>query len=134
MDYKSCLVFVLFASYVHINGLPIVTDNDNNTLTSMNEVRVDVKNKDVLRQLLNQETLIRISLVRDVFEMRQTLTSLRESQNECALLISDLQTELASLKEETKKLKEDIRMNLTNTRLTIEDLSKKVGFTVGMPS
>ncbi|XP_062590174.1 uncharacterized protein LOC134251776 [Saccostrea cucullata] len=134
MDYKSCLFFVLSASYVHINGFSIVTDNDNNTLTSMHEVRVDVKNTDVLRQLLNQETLIRISLVRDVFDMRQTVTSLRESQKECALLISDLQTELTSLKEETKKLKEDIKMNLTNARLTIEDISKKVGFTVGMPS
>ncbi|XP_061187002.1 complement C1q-like protein 4 [Saccostrea echinata] len=137
MDFKPLLVFVLSVSFIHIKGLSIVTGNDNYTLTSMKEIRVDAKSTDVFRQLLNQETLIRMSLVRsvdtlikDVIDMKQIISSLQESQRDNSFL----QTEVASLKNENEKLKEDIERNLTDTRITMEGLTKQVGFTAGIPS
>ncbi|XP_062586312.1 uncharacterized protein LOC134247933 [Saccostrea cucullata] len=115
MDYKTWSAFVLFILFVYVKGLSVVTGNDNNTLTSIEELRADAKNTDVFRQLLNQETLIRISLVKnvhtlmkDMVDMKQVITSLQESQKDSSSLISNLRTEVASLKEQNKKLNNDI--------------------------
>ncbi|XP_062590172.1 uncharacterized protein LOC134251774 [Saccostrea cucullata] len=131
MDCRTLSAFVLFMSLVYVKGLSVVTGNDNQTLTSMEELRVDAKNTDVFRQLLNQETLIRISLVKnvhalmkDMVDMKQVIISLQESQKESSSLISDLRTEVASLKEQNKKLNNDIISLKENAGIVQENLTE----------
>ncbi|XP_061187003.1 uncharacterized protein LOC133195155, partial [Saccostrea echinata] len=127
----TLLAFGLSISFAFVKGLSVVTDNDNHTLTSLEEIKVDAKNTDVFRQLLNQETLIRISLVKnvhtlmkDMVDMKQFLTFLQESQKESSSLISNLRTEVASLKEQNKKLNNDIISLKENAEIVKENLTE----------
>lgn len=77
---------------------------------------LDTKHVDVFRQLLNQETLIRMTLVKNVHALMKDMVSLQQS------LVSS-ESEMSSLKETTTReiaeLKKEVRslLKLENTRL-----------------
>lgn len=118
MKQLVCLSFVaicLFGS----NGLSVVTDNSMHNSTDIDFSTLDTKSVDVFRQLLNQETLIRMTLVKNVHVLMKDMVSLQQSlvsaESEISSLkdttgreITELKKELQSLKFQNNKLNGEI--------------------------
>ena len=134
------------------NSLSLLTDGVPQNITSVDK-SVDSKT-DVFRQLLNQETLIRMTMdkkvqgiLKDIIEMKGDLATnaqqLREAEKEIISLrneVSSLKTENQALQAETQKFKQvisqfennfrDIDENITHVRRNQEkheiNLNKKI--------
>ncbi|XP_048769665.2 uncharacterized protein LOC125675876, partial [Ostrea edulis] len=83
----------------------------NNNLTELDVSGLDSENLDVFRQLLNQETLIRMALVKnvhalmkDMVDLKQTMKTLEDTQQKTDLEVTNLQQEVDLLKRENQKL------------------------------
>ncbi|XP_052710151.1 uncharacterized protein LOC128184633 [Crassostrea angulata] len=97
------LVFA-FLNVVQTSSLSVVTDDETENLTSPNLDTLDSNNVDVFRQLLNQETLIRMTLVKNVHALMKDMLTLQEKLTVAENKISKIQTstdhEITVLKKE----------------------------------
>eukprot|EP00105_Crassostrea_gigas_P008401 XP_011422961.1 PREDICTED: uncharacterized protein LOC105325203 [Crassostrea gigas] len=80
-----------------------LTDGETQNGTLRDE-SVDTKT-DVFRQLLNQETLIRISLVKNVHSLMKDMVEMKESMSTSNKRLNDAEKEISSLKNEVQLLK-----------------------------
>lgn len=55
---------------------------------------------DVFRQLLNQETLVRMTLVKNVHSLRKDMVEMKESKSNSKKRLNDAEKEISSLKNE----------------------------------
>lgn len=96
---------------IQTSGFSSLTDAETQNVTLRNEA-IATKT-DVFRQLLNQETLIRMSLVKDVqslvkdmVEIKEVMTTSKKQLNDGEKEILSLKNEVQLLKTENQKLKE----------------------------
>nr|XP_019926227.2 uncharacterized protein LOC105336352 [Crassostrea gigas] len=83
--------------------LSILTDGETQNGTLRDE-SVDTET-DVFRQLLNQETLIRMSLVKNVHSLMKDMIEMKESMSASNKRLHDAEKEISSLKNEVQLLK-----------------------------
>ncbi|XP_062603945.1 probable protein phosphatase DDB_G0282105 [Saccostrea cucullata] len=104
-------------------GFSVLTDNSNSSLLDMGEL--ESKNVDVFRQLLNQETIIRMALVKnvhalmkDMIELKQKMETLESAQQKTDIEIDKInRVKMATLQQEVNKLKrENQKLELENKR------------------
>eukprot|EP00105_Crassostrea_gigas_P020194 XP_011438924.1 PREDICTED: multimerin-2-like [Crassostrea gigas] len=102
MSVHILLVFG-FLCVIPSSCLSILTDGEiqNGTLS---DDSVDSKT-DVFRQLLNQETLIRMSLVKNVHSLMKDMVEMKESMSTSNKRLNDAEKEISSLKNEVQLLK-----------------------------
>ncbi|XP_062615411.1 myosin-2 heavy chain, non muscle-like [Saccostrea cucullata] len=115
---KQALLFtLLFAFLIQINGLSIFTDSSGNSSSLLDINDPESKNTDVFRQLLNQETIIRMSLVKNVHALMKDMLDLKKSMATMETSQQKTDVEVATLKQEVDKLKrENQRLELENRR------------------
>ena len=101
------LVGLVFIAGVKSAAVSILTDEVSQNSTNPNLYEISSKNVDVFRQLLNQETIIRMNLVKNVH-----------------ILMKDMLT----LKEKLADSEEKISGITTSTVQEISDLNKQVEF------
>ncbi|XP_062615409.1 multimerin-2-like [Saccostrea cucullata] len=113
---KQALLFtLLFAFLIQINGLSIFTDSSGNSSSLLDINDPESKNTDVFRQLLNQETIIRMSLVKNVHALMKDMLDLKKSMETLETSQQKTDVEVATLKQEVEKLKtENQRLELEN--------------------
>ena len=63
---------------VHSATVSILTDEISQNKTNPNINEISAKNVDVFRQLMNQETIIRINLVKNVHALMKDMLTLQE--------------------------------------------------------
>ncbi|XP_061176735.1 multimerin-2-like isoform X1 [Saccostrea echinata] len=103
---KQALVFTLiFCFLIQTNGLSIFTDSSDNSSTLLDISDTDSKTVDVFRQLLNQETIIRMSLVKNVHALMKDMLDLKKSMETLETSQQKTDVEVAALKQEVDKLK-----------------------------
>ncbi|XP_062567279.1 uncharacterized protein LOC134229549 [Saccostrea cucullata] len=96
---------------LHVKSLSVLTDSVQN-VTQLDTTDIDSKNLDVVRQLLNQETIIRIalmknvhSLMKDMVDLKQSMEKLETSQQRTEIKLTTLQQEVNELKRENENLR-----------------------------
>jgi hypothetical protein len=109
------LVFLLLCA-MHIQGHSIITGESGPNVTQLTTNNLDLKSVDLFRQLLNQETLIRMGLEKNLQEMKTEMMGMKQSM-ETANQKTNL--EMADLQQEVEKLK------LENQRLKLENITTK---------
>ena len=67
---------------VHSATVSILTDEISQNKTNPNINEISAKNVDVFRQLMNQETIIRINLVKNVHALMKDMLTLQEKMVE----------------------------------------------------
>nr|XP_011438924.2 uncharacterized protein LOC109617055 [Crassostrea gigas] len=102
MSVHILLVFG-FLCVIPSTCLSILTDGETQNGTLRDE-SVDTKT-DVFRQLLNQETLIRMSLVKNVHSLMKDMVEMKESMSTSNKRLHDAEKEISSLKNEVQLLK-----------------------------
>ena len=103
------LVRLLFIAGVQSVTVSKLTDEDSRNSTYHNLNEISANNVDVFRQLLNQETLIRINLVKNVHALMKDMLTLQEKLTETEGKISRMKTttddEISELKKQVEFLK-----------------------------
>lgn len=121
------LVFA-FLNVVQTSSLSVVTDDETENLTSPNLDTLDFNNVDVFRQLLNQETLIRMTLVKNVHALMKDMLTLQEKLTVAENMISTIQTstdhEISELKKEVDILRTDNSFLKNHSAFCKNDLEK----------
>ena len=143
------LVGLLLISGVQSVTVSKLTDevSQNSTYHNLNEISAN--NVDVFRQLLNQETLIRINLVKNVHALIKDLLALQEKFAETEVKISRIKTttdhEISDLKKQVEFFKVEnaafknkpaveekeiitLKENLENVSNTLADVKVEVRF------
>ncbi|XP_062576215.1 uncharacterized protein LOC134238107, partial [Saccostrea cucullata] len=77
MKHSLGLAFLLL-NFACAYNLSILTDDSGRNITDLDMKNIDTKNADVVRQLLNQETLIRMALVKNVHILMKDMVDLKE--------------------------------------------------------
>lgn len=77
---------------VQTSSLSVVTDDESKNITSLKLDTLDSGNVDVFRQLLNQETIIRITLEKNVHALMKDMLTLQEKLSVAEIKISTIQT------------------------------------------
>ncbi|XP_062590538.1 multimerin-2-like [Saccostrea cucullata] len=114
---QALLFTLLFAFVIQINGLSIFTDSSDNSSSLLDISDPDSKNTDVFRQLLNQETIIRMSLVKNYHALMKDMIDLKKSMETLETSQQKTDVEVTALKQEADKLKrENQRLELENRR------------------
>ena len=75
---EMLLVGLVFIAVVQSAAVSILTDEVSQNSTYPNENEISAKNVDVFRQLLNQETIIRMNLVKNVHILMKDMLTLKE--------------------------------------------------------
>jgi chromosome segregation ATPase len=106
-----------------------LTDDDLQNGTRLAGVDFSGRNTDVFRQLLNQETLIRIALVKnvhglmkDVVDLKQSLGTTTKKLGEAEKKITHLEQDVISLKTENRNLKEEV----SKLQHDLEDIGRNI--------
>lgn len=86
------LVVLMLIAIVQSSTISMLTDDETKNLTSLNLDTLDSKNVDVFRQLLNQETIIRITLVKNVHALMKDMLTLQEKLTAVENRISKIHT------------------------------------------
>ncbi|XP_062619637.1 uncharacterized protein LOC134281185 [Saccostrea cucullata] len=104
-----------------------LTDSDSNNTTDSG----GIKNSDVFRQLLNQETLIRMSigknahgLMKDMVTLKQTLLSSESEISTLKRTMTELKKELEKLKKENERISRENMVYKENISDIYEDISR----------
>ncbi len=105
------LCMLLLISRVKTSTISMLTDDETTNLTSLNLDSLDSRNVDVFRQLLNQETLIRMTLVKNVHALMKDMLTLQEKLTVAENKISKIQT---STDHEISVLRKEIDILQTN--------------------
>ena len=129
--------------------ISLLTDEDPHNSTSPDINEISGKNVDVFRQLLNQETIIRINLVKNVHALMKDMLTLQEKLAETEGKISRITTttdhEILELKKQVEFLKVEnaalknktavdekeimiLKENLENVSNTLTDLKVEVRY------
>ena len=143
------LVGLVFIAGVRSAAVSILTDEVSQISTYPNLNEISAKNVDVFRQLLNQETIIRMNLVKNVHILMKDMLTLKEQLSEAeekisgittstVQEISDLNKQVEILKLENAVLKNKtavdekeitvLKENLENVSNTLIDLKVEVRF------
>lgn len=121
------LVFVCIY-VVQTSSLSVVTDDESKNITSLKLDTLDSGNVDVFRQLLNQETIIRITLVKNVHTLMKDMLTLQEKLYVAENKISTIQTstdhEIRELKKEVDILKAENSFLKNHSIFCKNDLEK----------
>ena len=106
---ETVLVGLVFIAVVRSAAVSILTDevSQNSTYPNLNEI--SAKNVDFFRQLLNQETIIRMNLVNNVHILMKDMLTLKEKLADSEDKISGITTatvqEISDLKKQVELLK-----------------------------
>nr|XP_022292213.1 uncharacterized protein LOC111103319 [Crassostrea virginica] len=113
----------------------LLTDAENKTSTTL-EGKHAWNDVDFLRQMINQETVIRLSLVKNVQALVNDVNLMKKSITTSEMTISALQqtietlsTRVDSLEQENKRLKEssvDFQERIHNLETTLEKVNESV--------
>ncbi|XP_052710722.1 multimerin-2-like [Crassostrea angulata] len=121
------LVFA-FLNLVQTSTLSVVTDDETENLTSPNLDTLDSNNVDVFRQLLNQETIIRMTLVKNVHALMKDMLTLQGKLTVAENMISTIQTstdhEISELKKEVDILQTENSFLKNHSAFCKNDLEK----------
>jgi predicted RNase H-like nuclease (RuvC/YqgF family) len=113
-----------------IQSHSIITNDSGSNATQLATDNLSVKNADLFRQLLNQETIIRMGLERTLQELKKEMVTMKQSvetANQKASSVAGLQRELDQLKHENQRLQaENIAMNKS-----IETVREKTNLEIG---
>nr|XP_022292084.1 uncharacterized protein LOC111103251 [Crassostrea virginica] len=110
------LISQVFHGLVLIVGInsasvSLLTDEHSSNRTNSNVSEINVKNVDVFRQLLNQETLIRMTMVKNVHSLMKDMLTLQENMAKADSKITGIQTstdqEILELKKQVEWLKKE---------------------------
>ena len=110
------LILRVFHGLVLIVGInsasvSFLTDEHSSNRTNSNVTEINVKNVDVFRQLLNQETLIRMTMVKNVHSLMKDMLTLQENLAKTDNKITGIQTstdqEILELKKQEEWLKRE---------------------------
>lgn len=93
---------LMLVGIVQTSTNSMLTDDETKNLTSLNLDSLDSRNVDIVRQLLNQETLIRMTLVKNVHALMKDMLTLQEKLTAVENRISKIDT---STDHEISKLK-----------------------------
>ncbi|XP_061181413.1 uncharacterized protein LOC133189975 isoform X1 [Saccostrea echinata] len=118
MKRLSCLSFVVLSLFGS-HAFSILTDGNIRNSTDLDFGALDTKHVDVFRQLLNQETLIRMTLVKNVHALMKDMVTLQQS-----LLSSE--SEISSLKDTTTREITELKKEVRSLKLENNRLSSKV--------
>ncbi|XP_062571326.1 uncharacterized protein LOC134233381 isoform X1 [Saccostrea cucullata] len=118
MKRLSCFSFVVISLFGS-HAFSILTDGNTKNSTELDFGSLDTKHVDVFRQLLNQETLIRMTLVKNVHALMKDMVSLQQS------LVSS-ESEMSSLKETTTREIAELKKEVRSLKLENNRLSNKV--------
>nr|XP_022293099.1 uncharacterized protein LOC111103845 [Crassostrea virginica] len=103
------LVGLVFIAGVQSAAVSILTDEVSQNSTHPNLNEISSKNVDVFRQLLNQETIIRMNLVKNVHILMNDMLTLKEKLADSEDKISGITTatvqEISDLKKQVELLK-----------------------------
>ena len=127
------LVGLVFIAGVKSDAVSILTDEVSQNSTHPNLYEISAKNVDVFRQLLNQETIIRMNLVKNVHTLMKDMLTLKEkladSEDKISGIttatvqeISDLKKQIELLKVENAALKNKTNADKTEIMLLKEKL------------
>nr|XP_022293091.1 uncharacterized protein LOC111103840 isoform X3 [Crassostrea virginica] len=130
---ETVLVVLVFIAVVRSAAVSILTDEVSQNSTYPNENEISAKNVDVFRQLLNQETIIRMNLVKNVHILMKDMLTLKEkladSEEKISGIttatvqeISDLKKQIELLKVENAALKNETNADKTEIMLLKEKL------------
>ena len=143
------LVRLLFIAGIQSVTVSKLTDEDSRNSTYHNLNEISANNVDVFRQLLNQETLIRINLVKNVHALMKDMLTLQEKFAETEVKISRMKTttddEISELKKQIEFLKVEnaalknkttvdekeimtLKENLENASNTLTDVKVEVRY------
>lgn len=142
------LVFI-FITVIQTEAFSALTDHDSHNRTSTNKSELDYRTVDVFRQLLNQETIIRMTLVQNVHVLMKDMLIMQEKLAKAENKISDIKTstnnEIIELQKEVDFLKtengllknysvsflndlQELDKNLNNISNTINDVKTEVRY------
>lgn len=142
------LVFI-FVTVIQIDAFSALTDHDSHNRPSRNKSELDYRTMDVFRQLLNQETIIRMTLVQNVHVLMKDMLIMQEKLAKAENKISDIKTstnnEIIELQKEVNFLKtengllknfsvsflndlQELDKNLNNVSNTINDVKTEVRY------
>lgn len=142
------LVFI-FVTVIQIDAFSALTDHDSHNRTSRNKSELDYRAMDVFRQLLNQDTIIRMTLVQNVHVLMKDMLIMQEKLAKAENKISDIKTstnnEIIELQKEVNFLKtengllknysvsflndlQELDKNLNNVSNTINDVKTEVRY------
>lgn len=112
---NSYICFALVVGFSSIFGFSMLTDSDSQNATYSEEAVSISKNTNVFQQLLNQETIIRMSMVKNIHVLMKDMLILKQS------LIS-AEGDISTLKQTTTELKKDLhKLEQENERLSKEN-------------
>nr|XP_022291263.1 uncharacterized protein LOC111102706 [Crassostrea virginica] len=104
-----CLYGLVFVAGIHSAAVSLLTDEIPHNSTSVNMNEISAKNVDVFRQLLNQETLIRMTMVKNVHSLMKDMVTLQqnlaEAENKISSIHSSTDREISELNKEVERLK-----------------------------
>lgn len=104
------LVFI-FITVIQTDAFSALTGHDSQNRSSTNKSEMVYKTVDVFRQLLNQETIIRMTLVQNVHVLMKDMLIMQEKLAKAENKISDIKTstnhEIKELQKEVDFLKTD---------------------------
>jgi septal ring factor EnvC (AmiA/AmiB activator) len=108
---------LLLLCAVQIQGLSKLTDDSGQNVTQLHTNNRDERNVDVFRQLLNQETIIRIGLVKNVHTLMKDMITMKQKIETLESASQKTNSDMADLQQEVKKLKqENQRLDLQNRK------------------
>ncbi|XP_062613853.1 uncharacterized protein LOC134275602 [Saccostrea cucullata] len=116
-----CFQLISFAC-IHINGLSILPDksHDGKDITTASTKRVDV-----LQQLLNQETIIRMSLEKSVRELMREVADLKNNLKAFESITENLQNDMKGIIIENQRLKnKNVGQLLKNVTQAEDNIAK----------
>ncbi|XP_061190557.1 fibrinogen-like protein A [Saccostrea echinata] len=115
------ILLLLFISIQQVRTGSFLTGTYDPNSTALINERSNIKEIDVLRQIINQETLIRLAVVKDVKAIVDDVSSVKRSIASTETMIFSLQKALNTLKSQVDSL---IRDN--TLAQTVESLKRKV--------
>ncbi|XP_061176739.1 multimerin-2-like isoform X3 [Saccostrea echinata] len=122
---------LMFTFLIGSFGFSVLTDNSDNSTNLLDTSDLDAKNMDVFRQLLNQETIIRMSLVKnvhalmkDMLDLKGSMETLKSSQQNTDLEINALKEEVDKLKRKNQRLELENRHYEENFQAVAENFTK----------
>lgn len=115
MVYNNVVLLVfIFITVIQIEAFSALTDHDSHNRTSRNKSELDYRTVDVFRQLLNQETIIRMTLVQNVHVLMKDMLIMQEKLAKAENKISDIKT---STNNEIKELQKEVNFLRTENGL-----------------
>ncbi|XP_062609969.1 fibrinogen-like protein A [Saccostrea cucullata] len=119
MKFAILFTILIIISEAKSDSLLTGTYNPNSTLR-------DVKEIDVLRQLVNQETLIRVSVVNDIRAAVNDVSSVKRSLEVTETTVTTLLQTIATLKREVATLRQDdsLSQKIEKLKMQIDTLNQ----------